>query len=119
MTPGSQLGIVGFIAKYKFTFVFAFIFTALFKQSILINHFPGVVSERQHFIDEIVAENTKLSQENTALSKQIDDYIDDNLILIESRARYKYGLVKENETYYQINTIVETDNTDETTESNL
>ncbi|MCS5592124.1 MAG: septum formation initiator family protein [Gammaproteobacteria bacterium] len=115
----SQQGIIGFIIKYKFTFVFALIFIALFRQSIWINNFPTSVSDRQDLIDEIISENISISAENRALSRQIDAYIDDNLILIESRARYKYGLVKDGETYYQINAIVETDNTDETPESNL
>jgi len=110
----SQQGIIGFIIKYKFTFVFALIFIALFRQSIWINNFPTSVSDRQDLIDEIISENISISAENRALSRQIDAYIDDNLILIESRARYKYGLVKDGETYYQINAIVETDNTDET-----
>ena len=118
MVSESQKGIVGFIIKYKITIVFAFLFIALFKQSILINNFPSTVSERQNLINRITADNDTISRENTALSKQIDDYIDDNLILIESQARYKYGLVKDGETYYQINAIVKTNNTNETPESN-
>ena len=119
MASESQQGIIGFIIKYKFTLVFAVIFIALFRQNIWINGFPMVISDRQDTIDAIIAENKKNIEENQALSEQINNYLDDDLILIESRARYKYGLIKDGETYYQINAIVGTDNNNETPNSNL
>jgi cell division protein FtsB len=119
MASESQQGIIGFIIKYKFTLVFAVIFIALFRQNIWINGFPMVISDRQDTIDAIIAENKKNKEENQVLSEQINNYLDDDLILIESRARYKYGLIKDGETYYQINAIVETDNSNETSNSNL
>jgi len=78
-----------------------------------------VINDRQNTIDNIIAENNRIKEENQVLSEQINNYLDDNLILIESQARYKYGLVKDGETYYQINAIVETDNSNETPEFNL
>jgi len=78
-----------------------------------------VINDRQNTIDNIIAENNRIKEENQVLSEQINNYLDDNLILIESQARYKYGLVKDGETYYQINAIVETANSNETPEFNL
>ena len=78
-----------------------------------------VINDRQNTIDNIIAENNRIKKENQVLSEQINNYLDDNLILIESQARYKYGLVKDGETYYQINAIVETANSNETPEFNL
>jgi cell division protein FtsB len=115
----SRLGLFGFVFKYKFTLVFTIIFIALFRQNIWINGFPMVINDRQNTIDNIIAENNRIKEENQVLSEQINNYLDDNLILIESQARYKYGLVKDGETYYQINAIVETDNSNETPEFNL
>jgi len=109
----SQQGIIGFIIKYKFTFVFAVIFIALFRQNIWINDFPMVIHDRQNTIDNIIADNGRIQKENQVLSQQINNYLDDDLILIESQARYKYGLVKDGETYYQINAIVERDKSHE------
>ena len=109
----SQQGIIGFIIKYKFTFVFAVIFIALFRQNIWINDFPMVIHDRQNTIDNIIADNGRIQKENQVLSQQINNYLDDDLILIESQARYKYGLVKDGETYYQINAIVEGDKSHE------
>lgn len=109
-----KLGLLGFVYKYKITLVFIVIFVALFKQNILINGFPMVINDRQNMIDNIIFENARIEKENQALKKQIDNYSDGDLILIESKARYKYGLVKDGETYYQINAIIEADNSDET-----
>jgi cell division protein FtsB len=119
MASESQQGIIGFIIKYKFTLVFAVIFIALFRQNIWINYFPMVIYDRQNTIDNIIADNSRIQKDNQVLSQQINNYLDDDLILIESRARYKYGLIKDDETYYQINAIVEVDNRNETPESNL
>ena len=114
-----QLGLLGLVIKYKISLLFLVIFVALFQQNILINGFPMTLSDRQNTIDNIVAENSRIEKQNKILQAQISDYSEGDLILIESRARYKYGLIKEGETYYQINTIVEVDNSDETPDSSL
>ena len=41
------------------------------------------------------------------------------MIKIKSKARYKYGLIREGEVYYQIEQIKETDNIEEPAESTL
>ena len=113
-----KLGFFGFIYKHKITLIFLVIFIALFRQNILINGFPMAAGDRQNAIDNINTQNTRIAEENKALEAEINNYKAD-LVLVESQARYKYGLIKEGETYYQINTLVEADNSDETPESNL
>ena len=41
------------------------------------------------------------------------------MTLVESKARFKYGLIREGEVYYQIEQIKETDNIEEPAESTL
>jgi Septum formation initiator. len=53
------------------------------------------------------------------LENQISGYIQEDLSLIESKARYKYGLIKEDEVFYKVNTIINTDNAAESSESTL
>ena len=63
--------------------------------------------------------NKQLQNDNKQLQEQIDGYTEEDLSLIESQARFKYGLVKDGEVLYQINTTVETENVAESSESAL
>ena len=70
-------------------------------------------------IDEIEITNLNLLNDNALLENQISGYIQEDLSLIESKARYKYGLIKEGEVFYKVNTIINTDNAAESSESTL
>ena len=50
---------------------------------------------------------------------QISNFTKKDSSLIESQARFKYGLIKEGEYFFKINKIIETDNLEETSESAL
>ena len=63
--------------------------------------------------------NKLLQNDNNKLQEQIDGYTEEDLSLIESQARFKYGLIKDGEVLYQINTNMETDNVAESSESAL
>ena len=63
--------------------------------------------------------NKQLQNDNKQLQEQIDGYTEEDLSLIESQARFKYGLIKDGEVFYQINTNVETENVAESSESAL
>ena len=63
--------------------------------------------------------NKQLQNENKLLQEQIDGYTEEDLSLIESQARFKYGLIKDGEVLYQINATVEIDNVAESSESAL
>ncbi len=63
--------------------------------------------------------NKQLQNDNKKLQEQINSYTEEDLSVIESQARFKYGLIKDGEVFYQINTTVETDNVADSSESTL
>ena len=119
MRDKAHKGIVGFIVKYRVTFLLVIMSTVLIKQNFLVNDFPNVIKQKQKSINEIVSTNKQLENENLDLTKQIHGYTQEDMTLVESKARYKYGLIREGEVYYQIEQIKETDNIEEPTESTL
>jgi len=119
MRDKAHKGIVGFIVKYRVTFLLVIISAVLIKQNFLVNDFPNVIKQKQKSINEIVSTNKQLENENLDLTKQIHGYTQEDMTLVESKARYKYGLIREGEVYYQIEQIKETDNIEEPTESTL
>ena len=102
-----QVGFIGFLNKNKITLALIIVLIALVKQNIIDNNFPSVVHEREKSIDKIRANNANLSIENTILESKIQSYTEEDLNLIESKARFKYGLIKEGEHFFKINRIVE------------
>ncbi len=119
MRDSAHKGIVGFIVKYKVTFLLVVMSAVLIKQSFLVNDFPNVIKQKQKSINDIVSTNKQLENENLDLTKQIHGYTQEDMTLVESKARYKYGLIREGEVYYQIEQIKETDNIEEPAESTL
>ena len=112
----SRNSLFAFIIKNKLSLVLIILFIALFKQNILDNNFPNVVLKKQKVIESIQTTNLHLLKNNAILSNQIISFTQEDLNLIESKARYKYGLIKEGEKFY---TIVNTDNAAESIESTL
>ena len=86
---------------------------------MLVNDFPNVIFQKQKTIENMELINQQLQNNNVQLQEQIDGYTEEDLNLIESQARFKYGLVKDGEEFYQINSIMETDNVAESIESTL
>ena len=119
MQNDTHKGIVGFVIKYKISLILILILISLVKQNILINDFPNVIFQKQKTIEDMELSNKQLQNENKQLQKQIDGYTEQDLSLIESQARFKYGLIKDGEVFYQINTTVETDNVVDSSESAL
>ena len=119
MRDKAHKGIVGFIVKYRVTFLLVIMSAVLIKQKFLVNDFPNVIKQKQKSINEIVSTNKQLENENLDLTKQIHGYKQEDMTLVESKARFKYGLIREGEIYYQIEQIKETDNIEEPTESTL
>ena len=112
-------GIVGFVIKYKISLILILILISLVKQNILVNDFPNVILQKQKVIKQNELINEQLQNENKQLQEEIDGYTEEDLSLIESQARFKYGLIKDGEVLYQINTNVETDNVVDSSESTL
>jgi len=119
MQNHTHKGLVGFVIKYKFILILILILISLVKQNILVNDFPNVIFQKQKTIEVIELTNKQLQNNNRQLQEQIDGYTEQDLSLIESQARFKYGLVKDGEVLYQINTTIETENVSESSESAL
>ena len=119
MQNDTHKGIVGFVIKYKISLIFILILISLVKQNILVNDFPNVIFQKQKTIEDNELSNKQLQNENKQLQEQIDGYKEQDLSLIESQARFKYGLVKDGEVLYQIKTTIETENVAESSESAL
>ena len=119
MKNDTHKGIVGFVIKYKISFILILILILLVKQNILVNDFPNVIFQKQKTIEDVELSNKQLQNDNKQLQEQIDGYTEEDLSLIESQARFKYGLIKDGEVLYQINTTVETDNVADSSESAL
>jgi len=119
MQNDTHRGIVGFVVKYKISLILILILISLVKQNILVNDFPNVIFQKQKTIKNNELSNKQLQNDNKQLQEQIDGYTEQDLSLIESQARFKYGLIKDGEVFYQINTTVETDNVADSSESAL
>ena len=119
MKDRSQTGFIGFIYKNKITLVLTIVLFSLLKQNVIDNDFPGVVIEREKSIDKIRLDNAILSNENEILETRIESYTEENLNLIESKARFKFGLIKEGEYFFKVNKIVETEALTENDEATL
>ena len=119
MQNDTNKGIVGFVIKYKISLILILILFLLVKQNILTNDFPNVIFQKQKTIEDMELINKQLQNDNKKLQEQIDGYTEEDLSLIESQARFKYGLIKDGEVFYQINPTEETDNVADSSESTL
>ena len=119
MKNKSQTGFISFIYKNKITITLIIVLFVLVKQNIFDNNFPTVVLDRERSINKIRLSNSNLANENKILESKIQNYTEENLNLIESKARFKYGLIKEGEYFFKINKIVETEASTESDEATL
>jgi len=119
MQNDTHKGIVGFVIKYKISLILILILFSLVKQNIFVNDFPNVIFQKQKTMEGMELINQQLQNDNDQLQEKIDGYTEEDLNLIESQARFKYGLVKDGEVLYQINTTIETENVAESSESTL
>ena len=119
MSNRSVTGLIGFINKNKLTLILIVILFSLVKQNIFNNNFPYIVLNKQEAIDDIKLINNNLTNQNTLIESQINSFTEENSSLIESKARFKYGLIKEGEYFFKINKIIKTDNLAEISGSTL
>ena len=78
------------------------ILASLIKQNFLINQFPTSLSQRQQQIDHQVTQNKHLSEQNDIKKIELNSKISNSQEVLESQARYRFGFIKEGETFYQI-----------------
>lgn len=74
----------------------------LIRQSFLANNFPFVLYDKQQIINQNISVNQTLDEKNKQLSIGLKAESEANMEILESIARYKFGLLKEGERYYQI-----------------
>ena len=93
MKNKTQRGLASFIYRNKITLALIIVLIALVKQNIFENNFPYVVLERERSIDMIKENNVNLANENIILESKIQGYTEEDLNLIESKARFKLSLI--------------------------
>ena len=85
MRDKAHKGIVGFIVKYRVTFLLVIMSAVLIKQNFLVNDFPNVIKQKQKSINEIVSTNKQLENENLDLTKQIHGYTQEDMTLVNQK----------------------------------
>lgn len=93
--------LLNFFYRYWITVVLIAILATLIRQSLLINEFPFSLTKKQAIIDKSVQFNESLKQQNEVKALELQAITIDMEIL-ESQARYRFGLVKKDERYYQV-----------------
>ncbi|SFV88436.1 hypothetical protein MNB_SUP05-SYMBIONT-7-748 [hydrothermal vent metagenome] len=88
--------------RYWITIALIIVLATLIRQSFLVNDFPFSLIKKQAIIDQNIQHNASLKQKNTitTLKLQANDAVD--MEVLESQARYRFGLVKKGERYYQV-----------------
>ena len=112
-------GLIGFINKNKLTLILIVILFSLVKQNVFNNNFPYIILNKQEAINDIKLINNNLTNQNILIESQINSFTEENLSLIESKARFKYGLIKEGEYFFKINKIIQADSLKETSQPAL
>jgi cell division protein FtsB len=119
MSNRSFTGLIKFINKNKLSLVLIVILFSLIKQNIFTNNFPYIVLNKQKVISDLKLINNNLINQNVLLESQVNSFTEEDSSLIESKARFKYGLIKEGEYFFKINKIIETDNLAEISDPTL
>ncbi len=71
-------------------------------QNFLVNKFPFSLMEKQAIVDKNSRNNQLLKQQNKIKSIELKAVNAKDREVLESQARYRFGLIKEGETYYEI-----------------
>jgi cell division protein FtsB len=92
-----------FISRYWLSFILVFILTVLLYQNFFINQFPFSLMEKQSIIDKEVRNNQHIKQKNKIKNIELKAVNATDREILESQARYRFGLIKKGERYYQVN----------------
>ncbi|CAC9505027.1 hypothetical protein [uncultured Gammaproteobacteria bacterium] len=77
--------------------------TVLLYQNFFINQFPFSLMEKQSIIDKEVRNNQHIKQKNKIKNIELKAVNATDREILESQARYRFGLIKKGERYYQVN----------------
>ncbi len=94
--------IASMVYNYQITLILLLLLITLIRQSFWANNFPFVLYDKQQIIKQNISINQTLDEENKQLSIDLEVESKANMEILESIARYKFGLLKEGERYYQI-----------------
>jgi len=92
----------GFFYNYWITIVLLVILATLIRQNFIINKFPFILNDKQDVIDNQIVKNLQISADNADLEKELAKMNQTNMEIIESTARYKFGLIKDGELFYRV-----------------
>ncbi|CAC9979915.1 FtsB family cell division protein [Bathymodiolus azoricus thioautotrophic gill symbiont] len=92
-----------FISRYWLSFILVFMLTVLLYQNFFINQFPFSLMEKQSIIDKEVRNNQHIKQKNKIKNIELKAVNATDREILESQARYRFGLIKKGERYYQVN----------------
>ncbi|SFV87321.1 hypothetical protein MNB_SUP05-SYMBIONT-4-813 [hydrothermal vent metagenome] len=91
-----------FFNRYWVTAALVIVLFTLIRQSFYINEFPFSLYEKQAIINKNIEENALLQQKNAMKILELQENSASGSEILESQARYRLGLVKKGERYYQI-----------------
>jgi len=94
--------VFGFFYQYWITIILIVVLATLIRQSFFINQFPGSLTDKQNMIDQHIQTNQSLDKENSIKKVELRAETAANMEILESQARYRFGLIKDGETYHQI-----------------
>lgn len=90
------------IDKYWVSVVLMIILLTLIRQNFFINQFPFSLINKQTIINQNKQTNQEIRQQNQSKLLQLETLLSTDMQILESQARYRFGLVRKGERYYQI-----------------
>jgi cell division protein FtsB len=79
------------------------VLVTLIRQNFIINKFPDSLVNKQQIIDQNINLNQALDKQNKTKMIELKAETASNMEILESQARYRFGLIKDGDVYYQIN----------------
>ena len=92
----------GFFYQYWITIILLVVLATLIRQNFFITQFPTSLASKQAVIDQHTQVNQALKKQNTIKKTDLKAETASNMEILESQARYRFGLIKDGETYHQI-----------------
>ena len=94
----------GFFYRHWITLALLLVIATLVYQSFVINHFPGSIQSERDRLQNKQQQNAQIIEHNQQLEAELVKLGQTDMELVESTARYKFGLIKEGELFYRIST---------------
>ncbi len=89
--------------KYWLSAVLLVVLITLIRQNFIINQFPISLTDKRAAINQSMRKNQALDAQNKINALKLKAQTASDQEVLESEARYRFGLIKKGEIYYQIN----------------